>query len=116
MLTDGADLRHWLAIWARWMRIHSSDLGYPKHASAMGDSLSNFMAGEDDSENYWQKHRVPVVVQVIDCCIDDLDPRQKQAIWYGHGISRIPPEDVAYLYGEAFDNLQRMVCKRIAIA
>jgi hypothetical protein len=116
MTSDGADLSHWLSLWARWMRIRGIDLGYPHHGCAMEDCLSNYMAAEDDSENYWQKHRVPIVISVIDCCIDDLEPRYKNAIWYAYGIRNMAPDDVALVYGLAVDKLRTLVCNRIAIA
>lgn len=108
-------LSSWLVIWARWMKVSRTDLGYPQCACAMGDSLSNYMAAEDDSENYWQKYRVPIVISVIDTCIDDLEPRFREAIWYGHGIRNVAPDDVAMLYGMAFDKLRTLVTNRIAI-
>lgn len=109
------EMLEWLTAWALWMHRRDADLGCPSKACGMGDALTNYCTAEDDSEAYWEKHRVPFVIGVIDACIDSLPPLERHAIWYKFGIRRDRPEQFEMVYVPALYSLESLVIRRIAI-
>ena len=118
MQSDDADLEHWLREWSRWMKWNIGELpdGYPTCGCGFEGTPSNYAVSESDGEDYWRGHVVPAILGAVDAAIDSLEPDQKRAIWWKHGLTRVEPPNAPSAYTAAFRAVRVYVIQRVAIA
>lgn len=118
MNTDDADLEYWLDRWASWMRWNLGELpdAYPRIASGFQNARTNYMVAEDDAESYWECHTCPAIVRAIDAAIDSLGEREKRAVWWRYGLTRVEPTAAPVVFDQAMDRVKVLVLRRVAIA
>ena len=90
----------YLELWADWMKSHDSGLGYKKKSSG-------FLTGGIHSVADWEEEGDSKSAQIVDKCIDDLNPVERTAVnvrWLGEK-TLINPIMIDTHYGVALSKL-----------
>ena len=93
---------YYLELWADWMKAHDSGLGYKKKSSG-------FLTGGIHSVEDWEEEGDNTSAQIVDKCIDDLNPIDRTSInvrWLGER-TLVNPIMIDVHYGVAVSKLAK---------
>lgn len=97
---DESKVIYYLEIWQEYMRSHDSKLGYKKKSSG-------FLTGGISSVEDWEEDGDIKSAQIVDKCIDDLNPIERTSVnvrWLGER-TLINPIMIDTHYGVALSKL-----------
>lgn len=103
-----------LDLWVRWMRGDMSPAGFAGLDSVCGQSSTNFMSSEDDSEIVYEKADRKLA-ESVNACVDSLMPSERLAIYIDRGLARAWPFlnlDRAKQFALGMSLLRKLVAKR----